>query len=90
MGEVVQAPVPVEAEIPQEVAGHTSPRTAASEPPAEESGASPEVANAKMAPVPEPKPKEETILAFPAPSKESEGEEPRGLWGGFWRRHTND
>jgi 3-hydroxyisobutyrate dehydrogenase-like beta-hydroxyacid dehydrogenase len=38
----------------------------------------------------EAKPKEAAILTFPAPLKEEEGEEPRGLWGGFWRRRTDD
>ena len=39
---------------------------------------------------PKPAPKENPILSFPAPAKEEEGEEPRGLWGGFWRRRTDD
>jgi 3-hydroxyisobutyrate dehydrogenase-like beta-hydroxyacid dehydrogenase len=51
--------------------------------------AKPAAAEAKPA-APEAKPKEETILQFPAPVKEEEGEEPRGLWGGFWRRRTDD
>lgn len=39
---------------------------------------------------PKPEPKENPILSFPAPVQEEEGEEPRGLWGGFWRRRTDD
>ncbi len=39
----------------------------------------------------EPKIKEEPVLTFPSPLKEGEGEseEPRGLWGGFWRRRED-
>jgi 3-hydroxyisobutyrate dehydrogenase-like beta-hydroxyacid dehydrogenase len=33
---------------------------------------------------------ETTVLSFPKPEDEKESEEPRGLWGGFWRRHSND
>ena len=39
---------------------------------------------------PQEKAEEDTILKFPAPVSEDEGEEPRGLWGGFWRRRTDD
>jgi hypothetical protein len=49
---------------------------------------SPEVHVATQA-APESKPKEEAALTFPAPVKEEEGEEPRGLWGGFWRRRDD-
>jgi 3-hydroxyisobutyrate dehydrogenase-like beta-hydroxyacid dehydrogenase len=86
MGEVVPAPATEEAkaEPPQEVAGHTDPPAPAGEP-APATSASPQIVAAT-----EPKPKEETILTFPAPLKEDEGEEPRGLWGGFWRRRTDD
>jgi len=86
MGEVVPAPAAVEekTETPQEVAGHTNAPEAVSEP-APAVSASPEVVAAT-----ESKPKEETVLTFPTPMKEGEGEEPRGLWGGFWRRHTDD
>jgi hypothetical protein len=98
MGEVVPAPVAVEAspepktEASQEVAGHTAPVLA--------SEAKPEEAPAKaVAPEPavavtaasaaESKPKEDSVLTFPAPVNEEEGEEPRGLWGGFWRRRDD-
>jgi 3-hydroxyisobutyrate dehydrogenase-like beta-hydroxyacid dehydrogenase len=33
---------------------------------------------------------EAPVLTFPKPEDEKESEEPRGLWGGFWRRHPND
>lgn len=82
MGEVVQAPAAVEAT--QEVAGHTNAPATASEPAPAISASSQDAAAT------EPKPKEETVLTFPTPLKEGEGEEPRGLWGGFWRRHTDD
>ncbi len=86
MGEVVQAPATeeVKADHVTEVAGHTEAATPASEPgPAT-------LAAPQPAATVESKPKEETILTFPAPLKEGEGEEPRGLWGGFWRRRTDD
>jgi hypothetical protein len=68
-------------EAPEEVAAHAAPAIAPVAP-------APESAEAK--PAPEEKPKPETILTFPAPLKEDEGEEPRGLWGGFWRKRTDD
>ncbi|HVF70119.1 MAG TPA: NAD(P)-binding domain-containing protein [Chthoniobacterales bacterium] len=37
----------------------------------------------------ETKIKQEPALSFPSPPKEDEGEEPRGLWGGFWRRRED-
>ncbi|MEY2571803.1 MAG: hypothetical protein QOJ87_16 [Verrucomicrobiota bacterium] len=105
MGEVVPAAVPAEPARAEEVAGHTevpptpAPSAAAPEVPAPEIAApkqepaapeaKPAASEAKPA-APEAKPKEETILQFPAPVKEEEGEEPRGLWGGFWRRRTDD
>jgi len=84
MGEVVQAPVPAEPstegfDASEEVAGHDPAAAAPTE-----------VVAASAAPVSEPKPKEEPVLSFPTPAKEGEGEEPRGLWGGFWRRRTDD
>jgi 3-hydroxyisobutyrate dehydrogenase-like beta-hydroxyacid dehydrogenase len=86
MGEVMPAPVAVE-EKPEkaaEVGGHTSG-------PATLSEAAPAIAAAvPTVTATEPKPKEETVLTFPAPLKEEEVEEPRGLWGGFWRRRTDD
>jgi hypothetical protein len=95
MGEVVQAPEVEKAaaveepkiETVHEVAGHTTPAATPAAPPAAADAA------ATTPPIaPESKPKEETVLTFPAPLKEGEGEgeEPRGLWGGFWRRHTDD
>jgi hypothetical protein len=86
MGEVVPAPVAVEekGEIAAEVGGHTSAPVTPSEPAPAIAAAAPTVT------APEPKPKEETVLTFPAPLKEEEVEEPRGLWGGFWRRRTDD
>ena len=86
MGEVVSAPVVVEEkpEAAAEVGGHTTA-------PATPSEAAPAIAAAPPADTAtEPKPKEETVLTFPAPIKEEEVEEPRGLWGGFWRRRTDD
>src|SRR6202035_4057818 len=86
MGGVVPAPATEEtkAEPAPEVAGHTDAQVRAREPePA--TSASPQLVAASEA-----KPKEEPILTFPAPLKEGEGEEPRGLWGGFWRRRTDD
>jgi hypothetical protein len=71
-------------ETAAEVGGHTSAPAAPSESAPPISASIPAVAST------EPKPKEETVLTFPAPLKEGEGEEPRGLWGGFWRRRTDD
>ena len=97
MGEVVPAPEAVEppeetkVETPQEVAGHAAVAAAAK---SEESAAPSvprEVVVEEMAtPVSEPNPKEEPVLTFPAPANEDEGEQPRGLWGGFWRRHPDE
>jgi hypothetical protein len=86
MGEVMPAPVAV-GENPAtvtEVGGHTSAPATTSEPVPAIAAAAPTVTAT------EPKPKEETLLAFPAPLKEEEVEEPRGLWGGFWRRRNDD
>jgi hypothetical protein len=85
MGEVVPAPVPAEPAVTNEVAG----RTDVAAPPAA-TPATVEVAPAKENAPAEAPPKEDTILKFPEPAKEEEGEEPRGLWGGFWRRRTDD
>lgn len=98
MGEAVQAPAAVEpsaaetkVEEQKEVAGHAA--VAAAAVAKSEEGAPPAsrapVAE-KPAPVAESKPKEEAVLTFPAPVTEDVGEQPRGLWGGFWRRHTDD
>jgi 3-hydroxyisobutyrate dehydrogenase-like beta-hydroxyacid dehydrogenase len=86
MGEVVPAPTPEEpkTETSHEVTADTTAATTPAATPA------PAVATAPTAPEPEPKPKEEAVLTFPTPVKEGEGEEPRGLWGGFWRRRTDD
>jgi 3-hydroxyisobutyrate dehydrogenase-like beta-hydroxyacid dehydrogenase len=84
MGEVVQAPAAPEPAVANEVAGHTD---AAASPTAP---AAPEIAPAKESAPAEATPKEDTILKFPTPPKEEETEEPRGLWGGFWRRRSDD
>jgi len=86
MGEVVSAPVEVEEkpETVAEVGGHTSESATLNEPAPAIAAAAPAVTAT------EPKLKEETVLNFPAPLKEEEVEEPRGLWGGFWRRRTDD
>ena len=92
MGEVVPAPAVKEPkpEAAREVAGHTTPATPPAATPAAKTSPAAEAA-APTAPItPEAKPKEETVLTFPAPLEEEEGEEPRGLWGGFWRRRTDD
>jgi 3-hydroxyisobutyrate dehydrogenase-like beta-hydroxyacid dehydrogenase len=97
MGEVVQAPAASETssetkiEAQPEVAGHAEAAVAASATPSEPAAApvSPEPAVA-AASVSESKPKEAPVLSFPVPTEEGEGEEPRGLWGGFWRRRTDD
>jgi hypothetical protein len=87
MGEVVQAPAVEEpkTEAAPDVAGET---TAVTTPTAPLTATDATVPTPPI--TPEPKPKEGTILTFPAPLKEGEGEEPRGLWGGFWRRRTDD
>ncbi|HSV64273.1 MAG TPA: NAD(P)-dependent oxidoreductase [Chthoniobacterales bacterium] len=77
MGEVVPAPAVEPAAT--EVAGHTN----VAEVPAEPVAAAPQEPAVEAA-------KEDTILKFPTPAKEEEGEEPRGLWGGFWRRQSDD
>ena len=96
MGEVVPAPAAAEEvheakpEPQPDVAGHAAVASATK---TEEPVATPEspvpVAAAPAAAVPEPKPKEDSVLTFPVPAKEEEGEEPRGLWGGFWRRRDD-
>jgi 3-hydroxyisobutyrate dehydrogenase-like beta-hydroxyacid dehydrogenase len=97
MGEVVPAPDPAEPAPVPEVAAHKAeaqPEVPPTPPPSPAPAPAPaaaEVPAAKQEPAAaEPKPKEESILQFPAPVKEDEGEEPRGLWGGFWRRRTDD
>jgi 3-hydroxyisobutyrate dehydrogenase-like beta-hydroxyacid dehydrogenase len=106
MGEVVQASAVEErkTEKPTEEEKSDKPKTeeriaaaaaqAASQPVlAPTPLAAPAAAEAQTAPAPsaqEPKPKEANVLTFPTPLKEDEGEEPRGLWGGFWRRRTDD
>ena len=94
MGEVMPAPA-TEPAIASEVAGHTDVA-----PPPAETPATPTPSPAKepaaesgpTEPVAESTPKEDTILKFPTPLKEEEEEteEPRGLWGGFWRRRSDD
>ena len=87
MGEAVPAPVAVEEKLEEATAeggGHTSAPGTPSEPASAVAAAAPTVTAT------EPKPKEETMLTFPAPLKDEKVEEPRGLWGGFWRRRTDD
>ncbi|HKP03158.1 MAG TPA: NAD(P)-dependent oxidoreductase [Chthoniobacterales bacterium] len=55
--------------------------------PAEKPAASAEIKSTEST---ETKPAEAPILTFPAPLKEGDEPEPRGLWGGFWRRRTDD
>ncbi|HEX4641185.1 MAG TPA: NAD(P)-binding domain-containing protein [Chthoniobacterales bacterium] len=90
MGEVVPAPAaePVVATEPvpaaaTEASGHAAAAAAPAESPAPETPA-------RESPAAEAAPKEDTILKFPTPAKEDEGEEPKGLWGGFWRRRSDD
>ena len=98
MGEAVQAPAAVEpsaaetkVEAQKEVAGHAAVAAAAVAKNEESAPAAARVPAAEQpAPVAESKAKEEAVLTFPAPLTEDEGEQPRGLWGGFWRRHTDD
>lgn len=83
MGEVVSAPAPASEEAKPQPAQEVAPATPAASPAA--------AAEPTAAPAPsEAKPKEDNVLTFPAPLQEGEGEEPRGLWGGFWRRRTDD
>jgi len=86
MGEVVPAPAAVEEkpEIAAEVGDHTTGPATPSEPAPAIAAAAPTFTAT------EPKAKDETLLTFPAPLQEEEVEEPRGLWGGFWRRRTDD
>src|SRR3954451_20553809 len=75
MGEVVQAPAAAEPAAANEVAG----RTDVAAPPAAAPAVVPvaaEVAPAKENAPAEATPKEDTILKFPEPAKEEEGEEP--------------
>ncbi|PZR75734.1 MAG: hypothetical protein DLM73_04970 [Chthoniobacterales bacterium] len=69
---------------PVEVAGHTTEAVTTDE----------ESPESKDEPQPavkeEAKSSEVPILSFPKPEKEEAADEPRGLWGGFWRRHPND
>jgi hypothetical protein len=71
--------------VAQEVAGHTDVASA----PVEPTPTSAPVSEPKKEPAAET-PKEDTILKFPTPTKEEDIEEPRGLWGGFWRRQGDE
>lgn len=91
-------------ETKTEVAGHaTSVAAEQTAPPADVSPAKDEGSETKAEPVSAPvssssepgtsedeKKSGAPLLSFPKPEDEKESEEPRGLWGGFWRRHTND
>jgi 3-hydroxyisobutyrate dehydrogenase-like beta-hydroxyacid dehydrogenase len=87
------APTPTPSpEAAQEVVAHTAPPApqVAAEPTAQTEAAV--VATSVTAPPDaEPKLKQEPVLTFPSPPKEGEEEkeEPRGLWGGFWRRRED-
>ena len=83
MGEVVPAPA-AEPAVANEATGHAEVAAPAPTPPAPPAPAKEEPS------APEPAAKEDTILKFPTPVKEEEVEEPKGLWGGFWRRRSDD
>lgn len=85
MGEVVPAPATTEPAVAQEAAGHGDVA-----PPAAQASPASDALPSTQPVVAEAKPKEDTILQFPTPVKEEESEEPRGLWGGFWRRRSDD
>lgn len=85
MGEVIQALTPAEPAVAAEVEGHTDVATPPAEP-----ALSPPVTVAPAPPA-ETAPKEDTILKFPSPTTDEDAEEePKGLWGGFWRRRSDD
>ncbi|HSP45780.1 MAG TPA: NAD(P)-dependent oxidoreductase [Chthoniobacterales bacterium] len=103
MGEVVQAPAAEDAkDAPTpDGAGRSTAATLTPTTPAVAATTAPKIPvalepepeparTAELKPEPKPEPKEATVLTFPAPLKEEEVEEPRGLWGGFWRRRTDD
>ncbi len=83
MGEVVPAPATEPAAV-TEATGRVD-----VVPPAAHEPAPPASAKEESSPA-EPAPKEDSILKFPTPANEEEAEEPRGLWGGFWRRRSDD
>ena len=83
MGEVVPAPA-AEPAVANEATGHAEVAAPAAQQPA------PEAPTKEEPSTTEPAPKEDAILKFPTPRTEEEGEEPRGLWGGFWRRRSDD
>jgi 3-hydroxyisobutyrate dehydrogenase-like beta-hydroxyacid dehydrogenase len=90
MGEVVAAPVTEEPKATDEPKVEEKPK--AEEAPAAPPAPTVAVPAATSVDAPaafEPKPKEETLLSFPAPKKEEDEEAPRGLWGGFWRRRED-
>ena len=77
--------VPSESKDTAPLSAPVSPEPATA--PAEKPAASAEIKSTESA---ETKPAEAPILTFPAPLKEGDEPEPRGLWGGFWRRRTDD
>jgi 3-hydroxyisobutyrate dehydrogenase-like beta-hydroxyacid dehydrogenase len=102
MGEVVAAPVTEESKTEPEPKPEEKPKVEEApkieeKPKAEEvaaavtpqTAAAPAATSANTPATSEPKPKEEPLLSFPAPKKEEDEEQPRGLWGGFWRRHED-
>jgi 3-hydroxyisobutyrate dehydrogenase-like beta-hydroxyacid dehydrogenase len=99
--EIVAAEPAAEAKLESEVAGHTTsavaeqPASPADVSPAKDEGSETKAELASVAPASSEQGTSETksdvpVLSFPKPEDEKESEEPRGLWGGFWRRHTND
>jgi hypothetical protein len=88
-------------ETKTEVAGHATSAAEQIAPLADVSSAKDEGSETKAEPVSAPasssseqgsdeKKSGASLLSFPKPEDEKEPEEPRGLWGGFWRRHPND
>jgi 3-hydroxyisobutyrate dehydrogenase-like beta-hydroxyacid dehydrogenase len=95
MGEVVSAPVTEEPKVEEPKADAVreaaAPAAVAATTASSPTPAPAEPVTAAAAPgATEAKSKEENVLTFPEPLKEGDGEEPRGLWGGFWRRRTDD
>ncbi|MEN3368744.1 MAG: hypothetical protein V7609_887 [Verrucomicrobiota bacterium] len=103
--EISATETPAEVKIQSEVAGHTTSAEAeqpaspaAPVSPAKDDGSGTKVERASNAisssseqgTSEAEKKGEAAVLTFPKPEDEKESEEPRGLWGGFWRRHTND
>jgi hypothetical protein len=85
-------PTPPTPAATQEVVAHTAaPASEVTAQPTAATEAAPVATSVNAPAAVEPKIKEEPVLTFPLPLKEGEGEseEPRGLWGGFWRRRED-